>query len=107
MCNLNATPFVAKVLSNKTPMTVMGLVLAAEETGIIEEFWVEFFFDLSGSHEVTKSLLVGFPRPLMLLVCVEYILSGGEFGKMHVVNLSNCTQEISERSEERRVGERV
>ena len=96
MYNLNTAPLVAKVLSNETPMTVMGLVLAAEETGIIEEFRGELFFDLSGSYEVTKSLLVDFPRSLLLPIRIEDILRGGEFGKMYIVNLSNFTQEISE-----------
>src|SRR5262249_17584524 len=96
MFNLNTAPLVAKVFSNETSMTVVGLVLAAKEACPIEEIRFELFLDLSASHEVAKISLVGFPRSLLLFVRVEHILSGCEFGKMHVVNLSNLAQEIPE-----------
>ena len=96
MFNLNTAPLVTKVFSNETSMTMVGLVLAAKEAGLIEELRFELFFDLSASHEVAKSSLVGLPHSLLLFVCVEHFLSGCEFGQMHVVNLSNLMQEIPE-----------
>jgi hypothetical protein len=96
MFNLNTAPLVTKVFSNETSMTMVGLVLAAKEAGPIEELRFKLFLDLSASHEVAKSSLVSLPRSLLLFVCVEHVLSGCEFGKMHVVNLSNLTQEIPE-----------
>jgi len=96
MFDLKITPFVTQVFSDETSMTMVGLVLTTKEAGPIEDLRFELFLDLSASHEVAKIPLVGFPRSLLFFVRVEHILSGRKLGKMHVVNLSNLTQEIPE-----------
>jgi len=50
----DAAPFLAEILSDEAPVTVVGLMLAAKEASVIEKFGLEPFFDFSGNHEIAE-----------------------------------------------------
>ena len=52
--DIDPVPLFAEVFSDETPVTVVGLVFATKETGVVEEFRLELFFDFAGQHEGTK-----------------------------------------------------
>lgn len=94
--DVDPVPLFMEVFGDETTVTVVRLVLATKETGVIEEFRWELIFDFAGSHQGAEGKFIGFPRPLPFLEFVEDVLGRSELGQMQVVDLAYFAQEIPE-----------
>ena len=92
----DSIPLFTEVFGDETTVTVVWLVLATLETGVIEEFRWELFFDFAGGHQGAEGNFIGFPRPLPFLESVENVLGRRELGQMQVVDFAYFAQEVPE-----------
>ena len=84
MLNLKVWPFLSQVFRDKSPMTKMWFVLAAEQATTIE-FAALDLFDLPFRHQLHKLLCIDSPSTTAFFVFIEHIQRRRQFRQMLVI----------------------
>ncbi len=83
MDNLDVAPLPVEILRDETPMAMVRLVLAAEQTRVLERSRRNGLLDATASHEFEEALLVRYPFAFQLLVVVEEDVRRRQLGAMN------------------------
>jgi len=67
-------------------MTLGRFLLAAKQTGFMQQFRGDVFFDLSCGKQRQKVLLVNLPTPFVLFEILQNLLGGRQVGPVDVIH---------------------
>src|SRR5438046_2493782 len=95
MHNLYISPLVFKVFGDKTAVTVMWLLLAAQQAAIVEHLPWRRILDAAGAHEIEKLAFVYGPVTLLFLVGVKHLLRRGKTRKMDILYVADRFGEVA------------
>ena len=93
MDDFNIAPMLLEVFSNKSSMAMVGLVFTAKQAAPIEQALVDVF-NVPGSHQLKKLVLVNRPVALRLFVLIANILASCDLWYMSLVNAADSLPEV-------------
>jgi hypothetical protein len=93
MERLQTTPLPFEKLDDKPSVAMVRLVLAAEETTLIDNALCDGGVDAASLHEIKKFALVHRPSPTVLLVGVENLLCRSQLRYVDVVHSTDLPEE--------------
>ena len=92
MPDADLTPVLLQGLGHQAAVTVIGLLLAAQQTSPIRDVPSQTRFDPPLTYQCTEVPFIRSPTPLVLLERVEEFLCRCEFGPMDVVDPAHFPQ---------------
>src|SRR5947209_3978910 len=96
MGDINVAPVLFEILRHQSPVTVVRLILAAEQAALGNRLLRYRFLDAPLLHQVEKAKLVGLPVGTLLPVLVEHLLGGRQCRNMNIVHPTDLSEEVSE-----------
>ncbi len=93
MRDLHVRPVPLKMLRNESPVTMLGSILAAQQTITIEEFSAQHLSDTARLHQLSESARVFIPFALGLDEVVQDVLGRRQVRKMEVADSCNGSEE--------------
>lgn len=96
MLDVDVAPMLPEIFSNKTAVAMMWLFFAAEKTTVYQRFLGDLFLDASQLHESEKSLRIGVPRPVTLLVVIQHLLCRSKIREVDIIHSTNMLEEVDE-----------
>jgi hypothetical protein len=94
--DIKVAPAALEVFDDQAAVTLLRLILAAQEAAAGQEGRFDFFLDAAFLHQAEEIALIIFPPAFVLFVGIEQVLRGGQERGLDVIHVQDFLQEILE-----------